>query len=86
MCNSKGEVGRRERERKSFFVFSKNEESEPSPGTVHPTLPNKELWVDPVESIKHLKSSHLQGPVQLPILLIICEVSDASISCRVGKR
>lgn len=33
-----------------------------------------------------LKSSHLQGPVQLPILLTICEVSDTSISCRVGKR
>lgn len=29
--------------------FSKNEESEPSPGTVHLTLPHKELWVDPVE-------------------------------------
>lgn len=38
-----------EEKRKRFCFFSKNEESEPSPGTVHLTLPHKELWVDPVE-------------------------------------
>lgn len=31
------------------FFFFKNEGSEPSPGTVHLTLPQKESWVDPVE-------------------------------------
>lgn len=44
-----GSVTARERGEDGERGFSKNEESEPSPGTVHLTLPHTELWVDPVQ-------------------------------------
>lgn len=47
----RGGLGKRKR-----FLFSRNEESEPSPGTLHLTLPQEELWVDPVELDGNLSS------------------------------
>lgn len=44
-----GSVTARDKGEERGRGFSKNEESEPSPGTVHLTLPHKELWVDPVQ-------------------------------------
>lgn len=56
----RGSVTAREKrgsgKRKRFFFFPRNEESEPSPGTLHLTLPQEELWVDPVELDGNLSS------------------------------
>lgn len=63
------------------FVPLQENKSEPSAGTVRLTHPTHTH-----SSIERLKSSHLEGPVQLSELKSVCEVPCTSISCRAGQR